>query len=53
MEKEQIAEMLKEKILDVEISRKEKDQDKRIVTVHLSADVFLQMAHLFIGIHGK
>ena len=53
MEKEQVVKMLKEKILDVENSKKDADPNKRIVTVHLSADVFLQMAYLFVGINGK
>lgn len=53
MEKEQVAEMLKEKILEVENSKKHKDPNQRIVTVRLSADVFLQMAYLFVGMNGR
>jgi len=53
MEKEQIAEMLKQKIQDVESSKKDENKDNKIVTVHLDSEVFLKMAYLFVGIHGK
>ena len=53
MEKEQIAEMLKEKIQDVELSKKDENKDNKIVAVHLDSEVFLKMAYLFVGIHGK
>lgn len=53
MDKEQIAEMLKQKIQDVELSKKDKNKDNKIVTVHLDSEAFLKMAYLFIGIHGK
>lgn len=53
MEKQEIAEMLKEKIQDVEQSKKDKNPDNRIVTVHLQSEVFLKMAYLFVGMHGK
>lgn len=53
MEKEQVAEMLKEKILDVENSKKDKDPNQRITTVHLDAELFLKMAYLFVGMNGK
>lgn len=52
MSNEQIAEFLKEQILEVENSKKG-ELDRKIVTVHLATDVFLKMAHLFVGIHGK
>lgn len=53
MEKEQIAEMLKQKIQDVELSKKDENRDNKIVTVHLDSEVFLKMAYLFVGLHGK
>lgn len=53
MEKEQIAEMLKQKIQDVESSKKDENKNNKIVTVHLDSEVFLKMAYLFVGIHGK
>lgn len=53
MEKEQVAEMLKKKILEIENSKYDKDPNQRIVTVHISADIFLQMAYLFIGMNGR
>lgn len=53
MENSEIAEMLKEKIQDVEQSKKDPDTNKRIYTVHLSSEVFLKMAYLFVGINGK
>lgn len=52
MTKEQIAEMLKEEILRVENNKNSKPNDK-IVTVHLDTEVFLKMAYLFVGIHGR
>ena len=53
MENDKIAEMLKDKIYDVEESRKSENPNDRISTVHLSPEVFLKMAYLFVGIHGK
>ena len=53
MEKEQIAEMLKEKIQYIGLSKKDENKDNKIVTVHLDSEVFLKMAYLFVGIHGK
>lgn len=53
MNNEQMAEMLKEKIYEVENSKKLEDVGKRIITVHLDADVFLKMAYLFVGINNK
>jgi len=52
MNKEQIAEMLKKEIIRIE-SNKNSKPNQRIVTVHLDVEVFLKMAYLFIGIHGR
>ena len=48
-----VVEMVKKQIFEVEKSKSEKDPDKKIVTVHLSADLFLKMAYLYVGIHEK
>lgn len=53
MENEEIAEMLKKKIQDIEESKKDENRDNKIITVHVEAETFLKMAYLFIGIHGK
>ena len=53
MENYQIAEMLKEKIQDVELSKKNENPNNRIVIIHLSSDIFLKMAKLFIVINSK
>jgi len=53
MENREIAEMLKEKIKDVELSKKDENKNNKIVTVHLDADVFLKMAYLFVGNFSK
>lgn len=53
MSNEEIAEMLKAEIQRVEQNKKDENPDNRIVVVHLSPDVFLKMAYLFVGIHGK
>lgn len=53
MNNEQIAEMLKSKILDIESSKKDKDQKQRITTVHIDAETFLKMAYLFVGFNQK
>jgi hypothetical protein len=53
MEKEDIAEMLKDQVLKIENIKKDNDPNQQILTVHVSVDVFLKMAYLFIGINGK
>ena len=51
MENNQIAEMLKLKIKEVEDSDKNIDKNQKITMVHLGSTVFLRMAKLFILIH--
>lgn len=53
MENQQIVKMLKEKLLDIENSNQDPNPDQKILTVQVSADIFLKMAYLFVGIHDK
>ncbi len=46
-----LIEILKNTILEVENSKKTKDESKRIVTVNIESEMFLKMAYLYIGIN--
>lgn len=53
MKKEDVAELIKEKIFDVESSKRDENKRNEIVTVHLNADIFLKLAYLYVGVNGK
>ena len=46
-----LIEILKNTILEVENSKKTKDESKRIVTVNIESEMFLKMAYLYIEIN--
>jgi hypothetical protein len=51
MDKETIVKILKEKIYDVEASKLDTDPARKIVIVHLEAEMFLKMAYLYVGLN--
>ena len=51
MEKQELAKMLRDRILEIEQSQKDGDINKRVVTVNITAEVFLKMAYLYVGIN--
>jgi hypothetical protein len=53
MDREQQAEMLKEQIYQVRKSKNLKNKDRRIITCHVEANLFIEMAYCFIYKYGK
>ena len=53
MKREQEAEFLKDEIYRIQQSKKDVNSENRIVTAHVNADLFIEMAYCFIAKYGK